>query len=112
MTYLRVAYLLDVHQKFNCASEKFVNIVRQERFHMTSPVRVGKSAIHRCMKCIKRRSLQFKLSTPVGNLPSFRIPSGMDPHHNKPWRTIMLDLKGPVSVVNDTFKLKNFDRGS
>ena len=101
------AYLLDVHQKFNCASERFVNIVRQERFHMTSPVRVGKSAIHRCMKCITRRSLQFKLSTPVGNIPSFRIPSGMDPRHNKPWRTIMFDLKGPVSVVNDTFKLKN-----
>ena len=40
-------------------------------------------------------------------MPSYRIPSGLNPMHNGPWNCIMFDLKGPLSVVNDTFKLKN-----
>ena len=101
------SYLLEIHQKYNCASERFISIVRQERFFMTSPVRIGKSAISRCLRCVKRRALNTKLSTPVGNLPSYRIPSGTDPNHNRPWNCIMFDLKGPLSVINDVFKLKN-----
>ena len=101
------SYLLEIHQKYNCASERFISIVRQERFFMTSPVRIGKSAISRCLRCVKRRALNTKLSTPVGNLPSYRIPSGTDPNHNLPWNCIMFDLKGPLSVINDVFKLKN-----
>ena len=60
------SYLLEIHQKYNCASERFISIVRQERFFMTSPVRIGKSAISRCFRCVKRRALVLNYQLLLG----------------------------------------------
>lgn len=79
---------------------------------MNSLVRIGKSASLSSFTCVKRRALGTKMSTPVGNLPSYRTPSGTDPNHNRPWNCITFNSKGPFSVINDAFRLKKFKKGN
>ena len=100
------AYLLQIHQRNNCATARFMLLVVRENFYLPRPLQTCKSAIRRCMMCMKRRSLNKTLNVPIGNLPAYRIPSGKDSNHNRPYNVIFFDIKGPLSLVNDTYKAK------
>ena len=59
------------------------------------------------MLCIKPRSMENKLSVPIGNLPSYRLPSGDDREHNRPYNVVFWDIKGHLSIINDSYKTAN-----
>ena len=102
-----ISYLLHIHETYACATERFMSLIVRETFHLPSPVRISKKSIRRCMLCIKRRSMENKLSVPIGNLPSYRLPSGDDREHNRPYNVVFWDIKGHLSIINDSYKTAN-----